>query len=89
MWTDTKQDHIRDSGLQAGRAHWALSEGQQREQDKVFWDFCADTLAGANWPKALRWRVWTEAQRMELITAAAAGELADLVELHLQILKEK
>lgn len=56
--------------------------------DNVFRQFVHDTLANAAWPKNYSWENIPNSQREELITAGAKGELADLAELHLQILKE-
>ena len=81
--------------IEAAREMWNAGPVWQKEGNPVFWQFVADTLAGANWPKNdnknrdLRWHRWPKADRQELIAAATSGELTDLVELHLQILKEK
>jgi len=81
--------------IEASREMWNAGPVWHKEDNPVFWQFVADTLAGANWPKEdsqgrdLRWHRWTEADRQKLIAAAASGELTDWAELHLQILKEK
>ncbi len=56
--------------------------------DEVFFQFVADTLAGAFWPEEIKWNDIPEYWQRELIRAGVCGELTDLVELHLEILKE-
>jgi len=58
------------------------------DENKVFKQFVADTLAGARWPKEHRWSDIPEEWREKLIEAGVRGELADLTELHMEILKE-
>jgi len=53
--------------------------------DKTFQQFVKDTLANAQWD----WKAIPQDQKDSLITAAVRGELTDLEELHLEILKEK
>lgn len=52
--------------------------------DPVFRRFVADTLAGAEW----QWAAIPAEWQIRLIEAGARGELADVVELHMEILKE-
>lgn len=52
--------------------------------DQVFTTFVADTLAAANWRES-RPKEWRE----DIKEAGVSGELADLAELHLEILKAK
>jgi len=63
------------------------------DADKAFVRFVADTLANAEWPRRdgqdLRWHKWREPQRDALIAAGVSGVLADLAELHFEILKER
>lgn len=53
--------------------------------DPTFRAFVKDTLGGAAWPKGASW--WPHLD--SLINAAASGLLADAMELHMQILKER
>ncbi|RKY56315.1 MAG: CRISPR-associated protein Csx11 [Candidatus Neomarinimicrobiota bacterium] len=57
-------------------------------RDKVFKKFVADTLAGADWPKGQPWGDIPPEWRQKLIQAGVHGELTDLAELHMEILKE-
>jgi len=59
------------------------------ETDEVFKQFVADTLAGAEWPKDHPWAGIPQEWRDKLVQAGVRGELADLAELHMEILKEK
>lgn len=67
----------------------AVEETRQRwgsaVNDPVFVQFASDCLAEANW----HWRGFNEEQRNRLVQAAVTGRLADIVEIHLHILKEK
>lgn len=66
--------------------------GQDAEEDSrcdpVFRQFVADTLAGAAWPKGQPWTAIQSEWREKLIQAGVKGELADLAELYMEILKE-
>ena len=55
----------------------------------MFRQFVTDTLAGAEWPKSQPWGGISREWRDKLVQAGASGELADLVELHMEILKER
>jgi len=55
--------------------------------DDVFRQFVADTLAGAEWPKCQPWSAIPDEWRKKLIQAGCRGELADLAELYMEILK--
>jgi hypothetical protein len=62
--------------------------GNHASEDEVFRQFVAVTLAGATWPKDKPWKsIQTEWQE-KLIVAGVSGELADLAELNVEILKE-
>lgn len=67
--------------------------GNDREQislnDPVFKQFVTDTLGNAEWPTGNAWNTLEYEQKNSLSTAGVTGELADLAELHLQILKEQ
>lgn len=72
--------------IEAARERWFGGDaGRQSTGDKTFRQFVADTLANAQWD----WKTIPEEQRFQLIAAGVRGELADLEELHLEILKEK
>ncbi|HRT31130.1 MAG TPA: CRISPR-associated protein Csx11 [Anaerolineae bacterium] len=75
--------------IEATREAWY---GQDREhesaKDEVFEQFVADTLAGATWPPKQSWDSIGEDWQKRLIQAGVRGELADLAELHMEILKE-
>ena len=62
--------------------------GQGQEPSPTFIQFVHDTLAGAAWEQGKGWRTFGEEERRRLVTAGAHGELADLLELHAQIMKE-
>lgn len=55
--------------------------------DPVFRQFVADTLAGAEWPKSQPWSTIPAKWQDNLIQAGCHGELADLAELYMEILK--
>lgn len=61
----------------------------QAEKDDVFQQFVTDTLAGAEWRKDKSWKNIEGLWQKKLIQAGVRGELADLAELHMGILKEK
>ncbi|PDW02161.1 hypothetical protein CJ255_15395 [Candidatus Viridilinea mediisalina] len=75
------------STIEATREAWhgTDSDGQSLT-DPVFRQFVADTLAGAEW----RGDAWqSHGARDRLIQAGVRGELADLLELRMEILKER
>ena len=76
--------------IEATREEWygTHPNGQERN-DPVFQQFVADTLAGAAWPRSNPWSRLSEDERSALIEAGIRGELADLAELHMEILKER
>lgn len=70
--------------IETARERWfGRDEAHQSAGDETFRRFVADTLANAAW----NWKK-TE-NREQLVAAAVRGELADLAELHQEILKEK
>jgi len=77
------------STIEAVREQWF---GQDEERlslsDGVFFRLVADVLASAFWPQEKQWNSIPEHWREELVRAGVCGELTDLVELHLEILKE-
>ncbi len=85
--------------IETARERWFGPNGLEASaKDATFEQFVADTLANAQWPKEQTWKSLgiaspPEAARNDmqtkLITAGVRGELTDLAELHLSILKEK
>lgn len=73
--------------IEATREAWyGQNQDGKSTTDEVFRQFVADTLASAEWRKEPR-RCIPEKWRQELIQAGVRGELADLAELHMEILK--
>jgi hypothetical protein len=68
---------------------WGGGPSDEAERDNVFRQFVADTLAGAAWPKNKSWSNIPQESRNKLIQAGSRGELTDLAELHMEILKER
>jgi hypothetical protein len=64
------------------------TNGEDRQQSGVFKQFVTDTLAGAAWPQGQWRKILEEGHDKCLIDAGVSGVLADVVELHMQILKE-
>ncbi len=78
------------STIEATREAWFGWDTEGRSiTDEVFKQFVADTLAGAAWPKTHNWTEIDNKERKDLIEAGVRGELADVAELHMEILKEK
>ncbi len=77
------------SAIEATRDAWFGEDKEARSlKDEVFRRFVHDTLAGAAWPKEKPWNSIPAEWRDKLIQAGVRGELADLAELHMEILKE-
>jgi len=75
--------------IEAPREAWfGPFSSHASQQDDTFKQFVEDTLAGAAW-RQTSWGKITPELRQKLVNAGVTGELADLAELHLQILKEK
>jgi len=76
--------------IEATRQRWY---GDDREsmsiEDPVFRQFVTDTLANAEWTTTHAWNTLEPQQKTSLSNAGVTGELADLAELHLEILKEQ
>ena len=95
LWTELRyleksQRHQVIAIIEATREAWfgADREGQS-PTDGVFRQFVRDTLAGAAWPERHKWKDICQAEiDGQLVAAGLAGELADLAELHMEILKE-
>jgi hypothetical protein len=75
------------STIEATREAWHGTDSNgQSLTDPVFRQFVADTLAGAEW----RGDAWqSQGARDRLIQAGVRGELADLLELRMEIMKER
>ena len=83
------QRHQVIRAIEATRETWFGRDIDGKSMDdEVFKQFVADTLAGAAWPKDNKWINIDEKDREALIEAGVRGELADLAELHMEILKE-
>jgi hypothetical protein len=75
--------------IEATRETWYGQDPQGNSlRDPVFERFVADTLAGAEWPKEQPWKSIPQEWRERLVQAGVRGELTDLAELHMEILKE-
>jgi hypothetical protein len=75
--------------IESTREAWFGTDQEGKSlTDPTFHQFVHDTLAGAAWPNNYRWNAIPETMREKLVAAGVAGELADLAELHMQILKE-
>jgi len=84
------QRHQVISAIEATREVWFGEDGENRSlQDSTFRQFVDDTLAGAAWPKSKnkKWKDIPEKKQKLLIEAGVRGELADLAEIHMEILK--
>ncbi len=77
------QRHQVISIIEATRERWYGQDVDGRSRyDPVFRQFVADTLAGAEW------RASSQPDLQGLVEAGVRGELADLAELYMEILKE-
>ena len=75
--------------IEATRETWYGQDGDSAStEDDVFRQFVADTLAGAAWPKGQSWSGISTEWQDKLVWAGVHGELTDLSELHMEILKE-
>ncbi len=86
---ETSQRHQVIHTIEAIRETWHGQNEQEFLMDPVFQQFVADTLANAAWPKNKKWRDFSEGERQQLIQAGVRGELADLADLYMEILKER
>jgi len=85
----TSQLHQVIYTIEATRETWHGQNQEQSVEDPVFKQFVADTLANATWLKDKPWKSIPKDQQKQLIDAGVRGELADLVKLHIEILKER
>lgn len=75
--------------IEAAREAWyGQDAGGLLSTDNVFSRLVTDTLAGASWQEGKKWKNIPENWQAELVQAGVRGELADLAELHMEILKE-
>lgn len=75
--------------IEATRETWyGRDDDKLAQSDAVFRQFVTDTLAGAAWSKEQPWTSIPSEWQERLIKAGVSGELADLAELHMEILKE-
>jgi hypothetical protein len=86
---ETSQRHQVIYAIEATRETWYGQDEQASLTDSVFHQFVADTLANATWSKNQPWKSIPQDQQKQLIDAGVRGELADLAELHMEILKER
>lgn len=83
------QRHQAIRAIETTRETWyGRNDGNQAQSDGVFRQFVADTLAGATWPKDQPWTSIPSEWQEKLTAVGVSGELADLAELHMEILKE-
>lgn len=75
--------------IEGTREAWYGEDGtNEARNDAVMRCFVSDTLAGAAWPKDHPWNRIPLEWQDRLIQAGIDGELTDLLELHLEMLKE-
>ncbi len=81
------QRHQIVSTIETTREVWyGMDSNDESLSDSVFRQFVADTLAGAEW-RGAAWK--SQDARDGLIQAGVRGELADLLEWRMEILKER
>jgi hypothetical protein len=86
---ETSQRHQVIYTIESTRETWYGGDKEhQSADDPVFQQFVADTLSNATWSKS-PWLSIPKEWRERLIEAGVRGELADLAELHMEILKER
>jgi hypothetical protein len=83
----TTQRHQVVRMIEATREEWFGQDRMvaRRSPIQVFRQFVHDTLAGAEWD----WKALSQNIRAQLVAAGTKGELADLLELRMEILKEE
>ena len=94
LWTEMRnleksQRYQVISSIEATREAWFGADPECRSwTDPVFHRFVRDTLAGALWPKTRNWKaIQADGLDEQLVRIGVTGELADLAELHMEILK--
>ena len=84
------QRHQIIHAIEATREQWyGGRDGDEAMKDGAFRQLVSDTLAVAAWPKGQGWSVMQKQQQARLIEAGVRGELFDLADLHMEILKER
>lgn len=86
---ETTQINAVGGTIETARRDWEVGWGEEAERDRVFCRFVEDTLAEANWPREMRWCDIDQTERDNLVTAAVRGELTDVLELRMEILKQR
>lgn len=75
--------------IESTKHEWfGRDEDNQSRNDDVFHQFVEDTLAGATWPKDNPWRDIPTKWKKQIINAGVTGELTDMAELYMEIMKE-
>jgi len=74
--------------IEETRERWFGPSISESAKDATFRRFVEATLAGAEWPNNASWETIGTDQQEQLVEAGVRGELADLLELHMRILKE-
>ncbi|MCW6034763.1 CRISPR-associated protein Csx11 [Spirulina subsalsa FACHB-351] len=85
----TSQRHQVIHTIEATREKWHGDKLEPSWTDDTFKQFVKDTLANAAWPKDQPWVSFSESERQQLIDAGVRGELADIADLYMEILKER
>ena len=94
IWGEMKhlhrsQRHQVIQSIEATREAWYGSDAEGKSwSDPVFEQFVRDTLSGAAW-RDHPWKGIKRGLQEKLVRAGLTGELADLAELHMEIMKEK
>ncbi|EKQ67319.1 CRISPR-associated protein, Csx11 family [Leptolyngbyaceae cyanobacterium JSC-12] len=86
---ENSQQHQVIYAIEATRELWYGQNGQDSQTDPTFRQFVTDTLANAAWPKDQPWKSIAQDQQIQLIDAGVRGELADLADLYMEILKQR
>lgn len=86
---ETSQRHQVIHTIEATRELWHRENWQESWDDTVFQQLVKDTLRNAAWPKTKPWHTISETEREQLVKAGVRGELADIADLYMEILKER
>jgi len=88
---ETSQCHQVIYTIEATRELWYGEDIKQTSwKDSVFKQFVTDTLGNAAWIKDYKkWTDIPQEDRQQLIDAGVRGELADIADLYMEILKER
>lgn len=74
--------------IETTREAWHGHMPEESLTDPIFVQFVRDSLAGAAWDTNEPWSSFNESQKQQIVQAGIKGELADLAELHMKIMKE-